>query len=46
MLEPLYIWLEVQNTHKMFYDWLFVTNNASGAAKIYLVQEQAFQDWE
>jgi hypothetical protein len=39
MLEPLNIRPEVQNTRRTFYDWLSVTNNPSGAAKIYPVRE-------
>ena len=46
MLEPLYIWPKVRNTHRVFFDCLSVTNNKSGSAKIYPIQEQAFLDWE
>ena len=37
MLEPLYIHLEVQNTHRVFFDWLSVNNNPSGATRIHLI---------
>ena len=39
MVEPLYIWLEVQNIRKKFYDYLSVTNNASDASKVYPIRE-------
>lgn len=46
MLEPLYIHVEVQNTHRVFFDQLSINNNPSSAAKIHPVLEQAFLDWK
>lgn len=46
MFEPLYIQPQVQNIHKVFFDWLSLNNNQSVATKIHLVWEQAFLDCE
>lgn len=46
MFEPLYIRPEVQHTHRVFFDWLTVSNNKSAAARIQPVCEQTFLDWE
>jgi hypothetical protein len=46
MFEPLYIWPEVQHTHRVFFDCLSINNNQSAAAKIQPVHKQGFLDCE
>lgn len=46
MVEPLYIQPEVQNSQRTFFDWISVTNNSCGTAKVYPIREKSFLDWE